>query len=482
MEVRPVNHYIKRLFSQSAIYGIGDIGSKILTLFLIPIHTYYLTPPEYSIFTLFILFYSFGLTFYLLGINSGFIRYFLDERYDNRDVFSTAFLFISVFNVFLSILVIAFSKELSEVFFDNIEYKGIFYYGAMILLLESLSSLVLLIYRAQNNPVGFVTAIIVRISVILGSNLIFLSILKLGLYGAVLGNLTGSVSLLLILSFEVKKLLHLKFSLGLFKKMFRYGIPTVPAVLSLTMLIMIDQYLLKIFGFFDKVGIYAVGYKMGMALSIVITGFRFAWFPFIFQVSKQKEAQKIFSTVFNYFNFFLIFFYLLISIYIPVFFKYIFSPVYYESINLIPIVALGYIFYGYYENFIVGIYIKDRTHYIAIVITAAAFLNIVLNLILIPIYNMYGAAWATAVSYLVLALLGYFFSQKFYSIKYDFRKIFKVISGGTLIMVVNLIFKDIHILVKLSFPFLYFLVLYLVRFFKADDINLIRSLFKKDAD
>ncbi|NVM01079.1 MAG: polysaccharide biosynthesis C-terminal domain-containing protein [Candidatus Helarchaeota archaeon] len=479
MEVRPVNYYVKRLFSQSAIYGIGDIGSKILNLLLIPIHTYYLTPSEYSVFSLFILFYSFGLTFYLLGINSGFIRYFLDERYENRKVFSTAFLFISIFNIFLSILIVIFSRGLSVIFFDNIKYSGIFYYGAMILMLESLSTLALLVYRAQNNPVGFVTAVIVRMSVILGSNLVFLSILKLGLYGAVLGNLAGSISLFLILSFEAKKLLNLKFSSELFKKMFQYGIPTVPAVLSLTLLIMIDQYLLKYFGFFDKVGMYAVGYKMGMALSIIITGFRFAWFPFIFQVSKQEDAQKIFSAVFNYFNFFLIFFYLLICIYIPIFFKYIFSPVYYESINLIPIVALGYIFYGYYENFMVGIYIKDKTPYIALVITAASFLNIVLNLFLIPLYNIYGAAFATAVSYIILAWLGYIVSQRFYQVDYDFANLLKPLFAGTIIMAGNYIFGSYSIL-KFILPFLYFLIIFLLRFFKREDFVLIKGVFRKN--
>ena len=58
MEDRPVNYYIERLFKHSAIYGIGDIGSKLINLLLIPIHTYYLTVLEYSIFTLFILFYK----------------------------------------------------------------------------------------------------------------------------------------------------------------------------------------------------------------------------------------------------------------------------------------------------------------------------------------------------------------------------------------------------------------------------------------
>ncbi|MFC1562825.1 lipopolysaccharide biosynthesis protein [candidate division KSB1 bacterium] len=478
MEDRPVNYYVKHLFKHSAIYGLGDIGSKLLSFLLIPIHTYYLTIREYSIFSLFILFYSFMLTFYLLGINSGFIRHFLDEKHNKKNVFSSAFLFILIYNILLSILIAILSERLSYIFFNSPEYSEIFHYGAMILMLESLSTLTLLIYRALNNPAGFVKAILMKMFVIIISNILFLSVWKMGLNGAVLGNLAGSASLLLVLSFKIKKFLNLKFSLKLCKKMFKYGIPTVPAVTALTILIMIDQYLLKYFGYIDKVGIYAVGYKLGMALSIIISGFRLAWFPFIFQTAQQKNAPKIFSAVFNYFNLFLIFLYLIISIYIPVFFKYIFPNEYYESVNLIPIVALGYVFYGYYENFMVGVYIKDKTNYIAVIITISALLNITLNFILIPAYNIYGAAIATAVSYIFLAVLGYVISQRFFSVDYDFINSLKALITGSIILACMYAFGSYNIIIKLALPLCYFPILYLLRFFKKEDIELVKRIYK----
>ncbi len=476
MEDRPVNYYIERLFKHSAIYGIGDIGSKLINLLLIPVHTYYLTILEYSIFTLFILFYSFALTFYLLGINTGFIRHFLDKKYNKSEIFSSAFLFVVIYNILLSITIFIFSERLSKIFYDTVEYSQVFQYGAMILILESLSSLALLIYRALNHPAGFVKAILVRVFVILISNLIFLSVFKMGLNGAVLGNLIGSVSLLLVLSFEIKKFLNLKFSLKIFKNIFRYGIPTVPAVTALTLLIMVDQYLLKYFGFLNKVGIYAVGYKIGMALSIAVTGFRYAWFPFIFQVAGQKNSQKIFSAVFNYFNLFIIFLYLVISIYTPVFFKYIFPYGYYESIHIVPIIALGYIFYGYYENFMVGVYIKDKTNYVALIISISALLNLVLNFILIPAYNIYGAAVATAVSYIFLAVFGYVISQRFYQISYDFFNSSKTFLAGGIILIGNYAIGSQNIFLKLALPFCYFIILFLLKFFTKKDLELLKRL------
>ena len=126
MENRHVNFYIRRLFSQSAIYGIGDIGGKLLNLLLIPLHTYYLTIHEYSIFTLFLLFYSFGIIFYLLGINSGFVRYFLDEKYKRTDVFSTAFLFILFLNFILSLLIFIFSYINKRSITGGEEYLSLF--------------------------------------------------------------------------------------------------------------------------------------------------------------------------------------------------------------------------------------------------------------------------------------------------------------------------------------------------------------------
>ena len=478
MEDRPVNYHIKNLFGQSVIYGLGDIGTKALGLFLLPLHTSFLTIPEYSIYSLFILFYSFSLTFYMLGINSGFLRYYLDEEYEGKTVFNTAFLFLLIFTILLSFIIILLSGWFSQVLFNDIYYKHIFYYGAVILICESLSTIALLVYRAQNNPAGFVSAVLVKMSVILVSNVVFLTVFKMGIIGAVLGNLCGSAALLLMSSPVIKKQIQFTFSLPIFKKMFRYGIPAVPAVVSITALIMIDQYFLKYFGFFDKVGIYAAGYKIGMALTLIITGFKLAWFPFIFQTSKQKDAKKIFSRVFTYFNFFLILSYLVICIYIPLVFKYIFPPEYYESMYLIPVIGLGYIFYGCYEHFMVGVYLRDKTFYVALVFAISALVNIALNLILIPRYSLYGAAGATVLSYFILMVLGYMFSQRFYRVKYNFFNTIKTAVAGLLVMAAYYYYGRHSVTVSLLLPPAYLGLLLVFRFFRKEDKELLKSIVK----
>lgn len=477
MDDRTVKLQIKTLFSQTALYGIGDIGTKLLNLILIPVHVSFLSIQEYSVYSLFILFYSFSLTVYLFGINSGFLRYYLDDEFDKNKVFSTAFLFLSGFTVIVSLIVILLNGWFAEVLFDTAVYKDIFYYGVVILICESLSTIALLVFRAQNNPAGFIAAVIVKVSTILITNVIFLIVLHMGLYGAVLGNLCGSAALLLMSSPVIIKHIRLKFSCSIFKKMFLYGIPAVPAVFSITILIMIDQYLLKHFGYFDKVGIYAVGYKIGMALTLLISGFKLAWFPFVFQTAKQVNAKKIFSGVFTYFNFFLILFYLIICIYIPLVFKYIFPVQYYESVKLIPFIGLGYIFSGWYENFMVGVYIKDKTLYVALVIAFAALVNICLNFILIPRYVMYGAAAATAVSYFVLMVSGYFISRKYYRIHYNFLNAGKTLLAASLVMVVYYYYSNTYL--NIFLPFLFVLLLFLTGFFNKEEKQMIKEFFRK---
>jgi len=129
----------------------------------------------------------------------------------------------------------------------------------------------------------------------------------------------------------------------------------------------------------------------------------------------------------------------------------------------------------------VGVYIKDKTTYVALVITASALLNIVLNIILIPLYNIYGAAIATVVSYIFLAALGYTISQRFYRINYDFINISKTLAAGSIIIYWNFhtsIFGSFDIFIKIALPFLYFFILYLAKFFKKEDIEMIKGLWE----
>lgn len=77
--------------------------------------------------------------------------------------------------------------------------------------------------------------------------------------------------------------------------------------------------------------------------------------------------------------------------------------------------------------FQVGILLKRKTHYLPTITAIAAFTNVFLNFILIPKYNMMGAALATAISFFVYILATYFVAQKIYFIPFEIKRIEKIL-------------------------------------------------------
>jgi O-antigen/teichoic acid export membrane protein len=84
------------------------------------------------------------------------------------------------------------------------------------------------------------------------------------------------------------------------------------------------------------------------------------------------------------------------------------------------------VFNGFYINFLAGIQIQKKTQYMPLVSGLGAIVNVLANFLLIPELGMLGAAYATLLAYLSMAIFQYFLSQKFYKIHYELRKIFLI--------------------------------------------------------
>src|SRR6516164_7098013 len=91
---------------------------------------------------------------------------------------------------------------------------------------------------------------------------------------------------------------------------------------------------------------------------------------------------------------------------------------FHSAYRVVPLIALAYVFQGLTYHFQTGILIEKKTFYMGIMGGMAALTNVALNFLLIPRYKGMGAAWATTVSFIVLALLAYSFSQRTYPVPY----------------------------------------------------------------
>jgi O-antigen/teichoic acid export membrane protein len=127
------------------------------------------------------------------------------------------------------------------------------------------------------------------------------------------------------------------------------------------------------------------------------------------------------------------------------------------GISIVPIILLGYLFNGLYYNFQAGIYIEEKTKYFPVVTGAGAAVNVLVNFLLIPVLGLIGAALATLASYVVMAGGLFYFSQKYYPIKYEYAKVFKILS---LIIFCCCVYYYVLFNFGMTFPFKLVLLLF----------------------
>lgn len=158
--------------------------------------------------------------------------------------------------------------------------------------------------------------------------------------------------------------------------------------------------------------------------------FQYAWQPFFLNNAKEKNAKEIFARVLTLFMIVGSILVVGISLFVNDIASFEFMPGktliaqrFLEGLPIVPIILLSYLFHGMYINFTAGIFIQEKTKYFPVVTITGAIVNVAFNLWAIPKWGIMGAAYATLASYMVNAFLLYVFAQKFYPIKYEYRKI-----------------------------------------------------------
>jgi O-antigen/teichoic acid export membrane protein len=131
-----------------------------------------------------------------------------------------------------------------------------------------------------------------------------------------------------------------------------------------------------------------------------------------------------------------------------------FGEKFHASLPIIPWIALGYYFYGFYILQTPGIFLKNRPKYAALTRFIGALSNIGLCFLLIPKFGALGAAYATCASFLIMALLLYGINTRLYPIHLEWKKIGIILFSLIIGYVLFDIFND-SLIVNIAITFLY---------------------------
>ena len=457
---------IKQLTKDTAVYGISTILGRFFGFILTPFYTHVLPDKgEMGIFNNYYAAIAFLNVVFIYGMDAAFMKYAsLNSGETKKKVFSTALIAVTVTTIILSVVLYFLQNSFMSyldipekyLLIDSERFYRFFYYLIFILILDTVTIIPFAYLRLERKSKKFALIRLINIVVNLLLNLFFFIKLKWGMESIFVANLIASLLNLVLLAPDILKNLVLKIDKEYLRKMFWFGVPYLPASLSATIVQVINRPMVEKLTDYETLGVFSASYKLGTLMMLVVMMFQFAWQPFFLTNAKEKNAKEIFAKVLTLFLLFTSFLWIVISLFIDDVMKMklfgisIYQERYQDGLVIVPIILLGYLFNGIYYNFQAGIYIEEKTKYFPIVTGAGAIVNVIANLLLIPVWGIMGAALATLASYIVMAYGLYYYSQKFYKIEYEFAKIARII---LLLFATTGVYYYIYYIVGLTFAY-----------------------------
>lgn len=478
---------IKSLSKQTLIYGTSTIIGRFLNFILVPFYTNVFPPAEYGIIALIYAYIAFFNVIYSLGLEAGFFRFASsNEIGSDKQNFSIPFLTIFINGFIFTAIIILFSSNLSALL--NIQNTLYIIYAALILFFDSLVLIPFAYLRLKNHAKKFAFIKIINIAVNVALNLILILVFNYGLIAVFISNLFASVFTFLILLPIVIKNLSFKYHSELFKELFKFSIPYLPAGFASMIVQVIDKPIMQYLTNVQTVGIYTAGYKLGIFMMLIVSMFEYAWRPFFLNNAKDPDAKNLFAKILTLFVgassviLIILTFFIKDIVQIPLPFKgYLIGKQYWAGIIIVPVILFAYIFLGIYINFLAGIYIEKKTKYLPLISGAGALINIIFCFVLIPIIGIMGGAAATLASYIVMAVYIYFISNKFYPVNYQFSKVISILLIDIFAMILFYLFiNDLSFIPKIIISLVLIIpVLYISEIYKANRILINKFASKK---
>jgi O-antigen/teichoic acid export membrane protein len=432
---------LKRLFGQTAVYGLSSILGKVLNFLLVPLHTAVLTQSAYGINTDFYVLIAFLIVILTYGMETAFFRFSEKRNQQKELVYSTALLSIlATTGLFMAAAFLFFEPLTTALKYqDNQQYIQ---WLLLILAMDAIAAIPFARLRAQNRALRFVVIKLTLISSNIAFNLLFfLPALvnarlpfdplpywfgeNLGVGYIFLANLLASAIMLIMLLPEMVKV-PWRFNWSLWKAMLVFGIPLMISGLAGIANEMLDRQLLKYLlpeaNWQAQVGIYGAVYKISIFLILFNQAFRYAAEPFFFSSQKRENAKETFAVVMNYFVIVMSIGFVMIMAYLDIV-KYFIDSKFWEGLHIVPILLMANVFLGVNTNLSFWYKLSDKTNYAIVITGIGLLLTVGLNVYLIPKIGYEGAAWATLASYGGMMVISYFLGQRMYPIPYQTGRI-----------------------------------------------------------
>ena len=419
---------LKSLAKETAIYGVSSIVGRFLNYLLVPVYTIALPASSggYGVVTNIYAWVALMLVLLTCGMETGFFRFANKGQDDPMRVYSTTLLSVSIGSVVFVVLGLLFLEPIA----GWLEYgEHPWYIGMMMIVvaMDAIQSIPFAYLRYKKRPIKFAALKLLFIFLNIALNLFYYVVLKGNDVGyAFLFNLVCTSVVMLCMIPELRGFTYV-LDRVLLKRMLRYSLPLVILGVAGILNQVADKIIFP-FVYPDEaeatvqLGIYGAASKIAMIMAMFTQAFRFAYEPFVFGKSKEKDSREMYAQAMKFFIIFTLLAFLAVMFYLDIL-RHIIGRDYWDGLRVVPIVMAAEIFMGIYFNLSFWYKLIDETRWGAYFSLTGCTILILMNIFLIPKYGYIACAWAGFTGYGVAMLLSYFVGQKKYPIQYDLKAI-----------------------------------------------------------
>ena len=492
---------LQSLAKDTAIYGLSSIIGRFLNYLLVPLYTAKMSVESgnYGVVTNIYAWTAILLVFLTFGFETTFFRFASKEKGEVNKVFSMSMQVIGALCGIFLLLVFLFLPSVADALGYSMhpEFIGMM---AVVVALDALQSIPFGLLRLQNRALKFASLKLLNIFTNITLNLVvfvllpWLNEINPGVFNSFYNpdnqafyvffiNLVCT-SFITIFFIPELKIFRFTFDGALLKSMLKYSWPLlllgIAGILNLNADKILYPYLVPGEEGIRDLSIYGASVKVAAIMAMLMQAFRYAYEPFVFGNSKDKDSKALYAKAMKYFIVIALLAFLVVMFYMDIL-RHIISPGYWSGLKVVPIIMAAEIFMGIYFNLSFWYKLNDETYWGAIFSFVGCALLFVINILFVPKYGYMACAWASFTGYFAAMLLSYIVGQKRNAINYDIKDIFKYVALFGAVYGISLVLPIENTILKMACNTI-LLIIFVAYFIKKDlplnSIPVIKRFFK----
>ena len=428
--------YLRRLLRTGAAYQLADVVSKVVALALLRVYTSHLTPADYGTAELLLTTIILVSIILRLGLGEALVRqHFLDadpERRRRLARTATGTLFIATTLAAVAAAIAA--EPISRALLGS-DQPDLIRAAALGLWAFTNLEIAYALLRVEERARAFATASLINVALTVLLTVYLVVIREQGALGLLLGNYVASAVVLIGLWWAQRDAFGFRpggIERAQLGSMLRFGLPTVPAEVSVFALFFIDRFWLYRFESEAEAGLYSVSVKLAGVVVFTVRAFQYAWPPLAYSIEDDQEASRVYARITTYYVLFtgvVVAGLVLLGRWLVRLFA---APEFFEAHEALPWVSLGWALYGL---FLVLVAMAGRAQ-VTIRNAPAALTGLIVNVallaLLVPPLGIAGAGLALAGAYVVMLGVMYALIRNLFPVAFEWGRLacFTLVAGG----------------------------------------------------